>query len=134
MIELTSTLEGKTFPLHELERKLKPLGYAIGGGWEYDHGFFDYKMSSEEGYQFLRLPFRAVEGQLDSPGVVVQLGSPFVLAHIYQRGIDEFASPGNIGGSLNQFAAPEDPDGQVPDRYVITAKRLLEEAENVINA
>ncbi|KAB7706937.1 hypothetical protein F9802_07870 [Bacillus aerolatus] len=133
MIELSSALEGKSFNLYELEQKLKPLGYSIGGNWDYDHGFFDYKINAEEGYQFLRLPFTAIDGQLDSPGVTVEFGTPFVLAHVYERGLDDFASSGNIGGAFNQFSEPEDPDAEIKERYVISGKRLLEEAEKTLN-
>ena len=133
MIQLPSELEGKSFNLYELEQKLKPLGYSIGGNWDYDHGSFDYKINDEEGYQFLRLPFTVVNGQLDSPGVIVRFGSPFILAHIYERGIDELASPGNIGGAFNQFAEPEVADAEVKEKYLISGKRLLEEAEKVLN-
>ncbi|MFK2827266.1 YugN-like family protein [Bacillus sp. B190/17] len=133
MIQLPSALEGKTFNLHDLEQQLKPLGYSIGGNWDYDSGSFDYKIDDEEGYQFLRLPFTAVDGQLDSPGVIVQFGSPFVLAHVYQGGIDDVASSGNISGAFNQFAEPEDPDAQVKEEYVASGKRLLEEVERTLN-
>ncbi len=52
MIEIPSALEGKTFLLNVLEQELKPLGYVIGGNWDYDHGSFDYKMADDVGYQF----------------------------------------------------------------------------------
>lgn len=133
MIQLPSALEGKDFNLYDLEQKLKPLGYSIGGNWDYDHGSFDYKINDDEGYQFLRIPFTAINGQLDSPGVIVKLGSPFVLAHVYERGIDEPASPGNMGGAFNQFAEPEDPDAQIKEKYLMSGKRLLEEVEKTLN-
>jgi hypothetical protein len=41
MIELSSRLDGTLFKLYELEKTLKPLGYNIGGNWDYDHGSFD---------------------------------------------------------------------------------------------
>ncbi|KMY55137.1 hypothetical protein AC623_15410 [Bacillus sp. FJAT-27231] len=133
MIELPSALEGKRFNLYDLEQKLKPIGYSIGGNWDYDHGSFDYKMNNEDGYQFLRLPFTAINGQLDSPGVIVKFGSPFVLAHIFEGGIDELASPGNIGGAFNQFAEPKEADADVKEKYLISGKRILEETEKVLN-
>ncbi|WP_100332098.1 YugN-like family protein [Bacillus xiapuensis] len=134
MIELSSTLPGKSYTLYELEQKLKPMGYVIGGNWDYDHGSFDYKIDDQGGYQFLRLPFVAADGQLDSPGVTVRFGQPYVLSHVYQQGLDEEASAGNFSGSFNQFAEPEDPDGRLKEKYIISAKRLLEEAEKMLNA
>ncbi|WJP99935.1 YugN-like family protein [Geobacillus stearothermophilus] len=129
MIELPSRLEGKQFQLYHLEEQLKPLGYVIGGGWDYDHGYFDYKIADDLGYQFLRVPFRAVDGQLDSHGTSVELGRPFLLAHKYQQGIDDFADVGNVGAAFNQFAEPQDPDATVPERYISVGKALVQELE-----
>jgi len=129
MIEIPSALEGKTFLLNVLEQELKPLGYVIGGNWDYDHGSFDYKMADDVGYQFLRLPFVAIDGQLDSYGATVELKRPYVLCHKYQRGLDDNVHIGNINASFNQFSEPEDPDATVPDRYVAMAKTLVKDLE-----
>lgn len=110
MIPIPSKIEGAEFQLYKLEQELKPLGYSIGGNWEYDHGYFDYKIDSEVGYQFLRVPFQSVDGQLDSQGATVELGRPFLLSHKYQIGIDDHAHVGNGSASFNQFSEPEDPD------------------------
>ncbi len=59
MIEIPSRLEGKQFQLYHLEEQLKPMGYTIGGGWDYDHGYFDYKIADDVGYQVFA---RAVSG------------------------------------------------------------------------
>ena len=54
LIPIQSKLEGCTYALYKLEEVMKPLGYSIGGNWDYDKGCFDYKIDEEEGYQFLR--------------------------------------------------------------------------------
>ncbi|ARP43934.1 putative protein YlbA [Geobacillus thermodenitrificans] len=132
MIEIPSRLEGKQFQLYDLEQKLKPLGYVIGGGWDYDHGYFDYKIADHVGYQFLRVPFQAVDGQLDSHGTTVELGRPFLLAHKYQRGIDDFAGVGNVGAAFNQFSEPQDPDATVPEQYISVGKALVQDLERLL--
>ncbi|WP_332634253.1 YugN-like family protein [Halalkalibacter flavus] len=135
MIALQSTVEGKEMKLKELEDKLKPLGYDIGGGWEYDHGYFDYKIDEEDGYTFLRLPFRAVDGELDQRGVTVQLGTPFLLNHKYQEGLDDNPDVFNglfrmaYNSAINQFQEPVDKDSTVDQKYMPTAKSLVEELE-----
>jgi hypothetical protein len=129
MIEIPSALEGKTFQLYKLERELKPLGYVIGGNWDYDHGSFDYKIDDEVGYQFLRLPFEAVDGQLDSHGTTVKLGRPYLLSHKYQIGVDDHAHIGNFSASFNQFSEPEDPDARFPEKYISVGKALVKELE-----
>lgn len=77
MISIPSSLEGQSFLFRELEQVLKPIGYTIGGGWEYDRGFFDYKISDQDGYLFLRIPVEANKGRLDERGQLLQSARPF---------------------------------------------------------
>ncbi|MBS4195189.1 YugN-like family protein [Lederbergia citri] len=133
MFEINSTIEGKEFNLHKLEQLLKPKGYVIGGNWEYDRGFFDYKMADDGGYQFLRVPFTAVWGELDTPGVVVKLGTPFVLSHVYQKGLDDHADSSNMSASFNQFSEPEDSDGSLDEKYIQMGKDLVNELETIVS-
>ncbi|TYR78737.1 hypothetical protein FZC66_18385 [Priestia megaterium] len=134
MIELPSKLEGSLFKLYQLERTLKPLGYIIGGNWDYDHGSFDYKLDDKVGYQFLRIPFQAMDGQLDSQGTTVQIGTPYLLSHKYQVGLDDHVHVGNVNASFNQFAEPQDSDATFPDEYISLGKELLLEAEEALKS
>lgn len=129
MIEIPSKLDGQSFALYDLELKLKPLGYSIGGNWEYDHGSFDYKINSEEDYQYLRLPFVATAGQLDASNTTVRLGTPFLLSHKYQIGLDDHAKIGNFSASFNQFQEPKDKDATFPSEYIDLGKELVSELE-----
>ncbi|MBM7096274.1 MULTISPECIES: YugN-like family protein [Alteribacter] len=130
MIEVQSPLENQEYELIELEQKLKPLGYVIGGGWEYDHGYFDYVMNDESSYLCVRLPFFATDGELDRKGVEVQLGRPFLLAHKYQRGLDDNVQDPNP--LTNQFSEPQDPDAEFPEEWIKTGKEYIKELEQVI--
>ncbi|MDL4842550.1 YugN-like family protein [Aquibacillus rhizosphaerae] len=132
MIPLTSKLENLVIPLYELEKQLKPLGYTIGGDWDYEAGSLDYRMADDDGYQFIRIPFKVEQGMLDAPGALVRLGSPFILTHKYQDGIDEGAENGVFQGSVNQFQAPVDSDAEVPEKYAEKGKRLIEQIENIL--
>lgn len=134
MIPIPSKLEGKTFKLYKLEKELKPLGYSIGGNWDYDHGAFDYKIDDEVGYQFLRVPFEAVDGQLDSQGTTVTLGRPFLLSHKYQVGLDDHVSTDldMLSASMDQFSEPQDKDASFPDKYIELGRSLVKELENVL--
>lgn len=132
MIELSSRVEGKQFDLYRLEQKLKPIGYSIGGNWDYDHGAFDYKISEEDGYQFLRLPFSAVDGQLDAGNCTVKLGRPFLLSHQYEAGLDEHGASGTFSGTLNQFQEPVDKDASISDWSIDTGKALVAELESLL--
>ena len=130
MIEIPSALEGKTFRLYKLEQELKPLGYTIGGNWDYDHGSFDYKIDDRVGYQFLRVPFEAIDGQLDSDGTTVKLGRPFLLSHKYQLGLDDHVHDDNLESLINQFSEPQDPDATFPEKYIDLGKALVRELED----
>jgi hypothetical protein len=132
MIPVPSKLENKTFSLYDLEQTLKPIGYAIGGNWDYDHGSFDYKIDDEVGYQFLRVPFSAVDGQLDSQGTTVKIGQPFLLSHKYQIGLDDDVHLGRYKASIDQFSEPVDPDASFPEKYVDVGKSLVRELEGVL--
>ena len=39
MYEIPTKIEGKQYSLYKLEEALKPIGYSIGGGWDYDQGY-----------------------------------------------------------------------------------------------
>lgn len=132
MNEIPSKLEGMQFDLYELELALKPLGYSIGGNWDYDHGYFDYKFNDEEAYQFVRLPFRAIEGQLDSAGCKVELGRPFVLSHQYQEGLDDHAMIGNFSASINQFTEPVDKDASLSEDSVQIGNNIVQKLEETL--
>jgi hypothetical protein len=130
MIEITSSIEGKHYDLYKLEQILKPLGYSVGGNWDYDHGYFDYKIDDEVGYQFVRVPFKAIDGQLDSRNCTVELQRPFLLSHKYQIGIDhERSDIGNASATFNQFQEPVDSDASFPDKYIDLGQSLVKELE-----
>lgn len=129
MIPIPSKIESQVFSLYDLEQKLKPLGYVIGGNWEYEHGSFDYEISDKVGYQYLRVPFTAVNGQLDAPQVTVEMGEPFLLSHKYQRGLDDHTHVGNFKASFDQFSEPVDPDAEFPEEYVEVGRELVQELE-----
>jgi len=132
MYKIPSQIEGEHFELYKLEQMLKPIGYSIGGGWDYDHGFFDFKMADDDGYHFLRLPFSSIEGALDTDGTIVELGTPFILTHVYQNDLDDFAGIGNVSASFDQFAEPKDEDADIPKKYVDFGKELVRELEQIL--
>ncbi|WP_078379235.1 YugN-like family protein [Sutcliffiella halmapala] len=132
MIPIPSKVEGTDFHLYKLEKELQELGYSIGGNWDYDHGYFDYKIDDKVGYQYLRVPFQAVDGQLDSQGTTVRIGRPFLLSHKYQIGVDDNAHVGNGAAAFNQFSEPVDSDASFPKEYVELGRSLVKELEAVL--
>lgn len=99
----TSAIDGQSFLLQELEQVMKPLGYMVNGGWEYDHGYFDYKIDDRDGYLFLRVPVNAVQGSLDERGAAVRIGTPFMLRQVLQTDVDDQAEGGPFQSLFNQL-------------------------------
>ncbi|PLR92696.1 YugN-like family protein [Bacillus sp. T33-2] len=129
MIDIPSKIEAKHYDLYKLEQLLKPLGYSIGGNWEYDHGSFDYEIDDRMGYLFLRLPFKAIDGQLDSHGCTVELQRPFLISHVYEPGLDNQGDAGSFSAAFNQFAEPVDKDGTFPGQNIEIGRSLVKELE-----
>ncbi|WP_085522903.1 YugN family protein [Tuberibacillus sp. Marseille-P3662] len=130
---IESELNGQVLPLIELENILKPMGYAIGGNWDYDHGSFDYKIDDEGSYVFLRLPFEAVEGELDRDGCVVRLGEPFLLHHKYRTDNEQTdVDIGSLSASVNQFQTPLEKDAEMSDEFVDIGKDYVQKVEQAV--
>ncbi|CDQ39230.1 MULTISPECIES: YugN-like family protein [Virgibacillus] len=132
MVPLESRLENKIYSLYVLEEILKPEGFVIGSNWDYDKGYFDLKMDDQGTYYFLRIPFYAVQGSLDFPGVTVRLEKPFLLGHQYQSGYDSKGSAGLVQDTFNQFQAPTDPDTEIPEEYIDSGKALMKKVEDLV--
>ncbi len=133
MEQLSFSLEGQAFYLIDLEDRLKPMGFNISNNWEYDHGFFDYKISQDGSYYFLRLPFRTVEGLLDSDDCVVAFDSPVLLHHKYRGDYDQAAvNINNFNASINQFQTPLEKDAEIEPEMFEKGDEILRKAENAI--
>jgi YugN-like family len=132
MKPIKSRLENELCALNEAEVTLKDMGFSYGGNWEYDHGYFDYKFDDEKGYTFLRIPFKAIEGELDKKDTVIQLGQPFLLAHKYQIGLDDNGGTGSFSGSVNQFSEPQDPDASIDKQWIGLGQELIQRVESAL--
>ncbi|MFZ3576800.1 YugN family protein [Virgibacillus sp. DJP39] len=132
MVPIDSTIENTMFSLYVLEELLKPEGFVIGSSWDYDSGYFDYLLDNKQAYYYLRIPFYAVAGSLDYPGVTVRVDKPFLLAHEYQKGIDEKAETGALSGAVDQFQTPTNPDAEMPHEYIEMGKDLTKRVEGLL--
>ncbi|AUJ25903.1 YugN family protein [Virgibacillus dokdonensis] len=132
MVPIQTSLEDETYALFKLEEVLKPTGFVIGSSWEYDHGYLDIKLDDRGTYYFLRIPFKAIAGALDSPGVIVRLQQPFVLGHQYESGNDIDSRNGAVQGLVNQFQTPTDPDTDIPKEYIDMGKDYIKEVEALL--
>ncbi|CAM3285739.1 YugN family protein [Brevibacillus invocatus] len=100
--------------------------------WDYEHGYFDC-MLDEQGMVYLRLPVKVLQGELDSPDAWLEMGTPFVLKHVYQTGVEEdigYYEP-VVSAVMNQFQEPVDKDGEVEDRWIRQAEQRVRQLEAI---
>lgn len=116
----------------EAKNILDPLGFTLGGNWDYDRGSFDCALDDGK-KTWIRIPFRVVSGSLDSEqeaqDTLIRFDAPYVLRHIYNEGIDHKAGVKVAGGLIDQFQEPVDPDAPVDPLSEQLAKDRLREAE-----
>ncbi|ELK45945.1 YugN-like family protein [Halobacillus sp. BAB-2008] len=134
MIPLSSPLTGTTYKFNELEKELQGLGFKLADNWDYEHGYFDYKIDDHVGYQFIRLPFAVTSGSLDAPSdyALVEMKEPFLLSHKYNPGLDDNVKEGNFRAIFDQFQEPVDKDASFPEEHVHTGRELLKKVEQAL--
>lgn len=138
MIPLESKLENREFKFADVRGVLGDLGYALGGGWEYDRGSFDRALDGDKQQVWLRLPFTATMGHIDAEqddsDAVIRFGQPLVLRHVYEEGVDQDAGARLFGGLFDQFSAPADPDAEVGREWAGRAAEMLRITEGALLA
>lgn len=99
--------------------------------WDYEQGFFDRALD-EQNTVYLRLPIKVLQGELDSADAWVELGTPYVLRHLYRTGMEEdvgYVMP-VASAMMNQFQEPIDKDADVDARWMRKAEAIVKEMEN----
>ena len=127
MIELNSLIQGQRFEKGELEEFLTAQGFTVGGGWDYDHAYFDYVFQKTPYYDVLRIPVYVKSGDFEQASAKLECGIPFLLRHCYQYGIDDEKDAlfGLGGGALNQFQKTTNPDAPISEKLVVQGAELL---------
>ncbi|MCU6796353.1 YugN-like family protein [Paenibacillus sp. WQ 127069] len=136
MIPIKSVLTNYEEPFDEVSRQLHQFEFTLGGNWDYDHGYFDRYL--DDAHQvWLRIPFEVTHGTLDgdtgATDAIICMGTPFVLKHIYNDGLDKEAHLNVSGALIDQFQEPIDKDAPVEDKWVAAAKDMLGKVERVWN-
>lgn len=117
MLHLETDMENKQMSFGYATKMLKKHGFCLGGGWEYDRGFFDNAMHREKGETiYVRMPFEVLEGELDKSDALIQFQKPFVIKHVVHVGLDRDESSLLTTTGLNQFQEPLDKDGYIRDK------------------
>src|SRR5688572_7751046 len=109
MIPLSSTLEGFEANYKYLRDQFEKEDFHLGGGYTYEHGYFDKgldQVESQASRYYLRIPVYALDGNLDEPETMLQIGKPFVIKHEFRTGNDPSGDVGVISALVNQFSKP----------------------------
>lgn len=137
MIPLQSQLEHVDGPYADIKQHVDRCGFVLGGNWDYDHGYFDKALDDKQ-QVWLRVPFHVSRGRLEgesseaNASTHIVFGTPFVLNHLYEEGIDEEGRSGPLRSLIDQFQSPADPDAPLDDHWVIIAREALTELEQAV--
>ncbi|RTE06340.1 YugN family protein [Paenibacillus whitsoniae] len=133
MRTVPSSIEHVKETFDSVRAQLSKFDFSLGGNWDYDHGYFD-KSLDEANKVWLRIPVQVITGRIDGDSeatdALVEVGTPFVLNHVYNEGLDTSAEAETYGALVDQFQAPLDPDGHVEEKWVQAAKDVLKNVEN----
>ncbi|WP_127587945.1 YugN family protein [Paenibacillus koleovorans] len=130
---LASSLENRVDEFDHLRNVMQEHQFTLGGNWDYDHGCYDRYL--DEAHQvWLRVPFQTVSGRLDgesasNPDTSIRIGTPYVLKHVYNEGLDEEAQMRLTTALIDQFQEPVNSDAPVEDHWVEQAAQVLQQVE-----
>lgn len=117
MIQLETDIEKKQMYFGYAQKVLKKYGFDMGGGWDYDSGFFDGILNREGGETiYLRIPFQVLRGELDRSDAWIEFQKPFVIKHVVNVGLEHDSNSLLTASGLNQFQKPLDKDGYIHDK------------------
>jgi hypothetical protein len=137
MYPISSSLTSQVQEFVPFRSTVAEQGFTLGGNWDYLNGSFDYALD-DANQVWLRLPFKVIHGNLDSEteenDAKIRFGEPYVLKHIYEKGLDREARPAAMTAVLNQFSEPVNPDADIEPRWIGEAKRKLHEIESIFPA
>lgn len=132
MIALSSDLQGQEKRYADFYRSVRQNNFSLGGNWDYGHGSFDRSLDDNR-QVWLRIPFRVTRGEFDGEkednDAWIELGTPFVLKHVYNKGLDAEADPKMLGALMDQFQDPVDKDAEVEEKWVKLAQDLMWDVE-----
>src|SRR5690554_2136143 len=117
MLYLETDIEGKQMTFGEAQMELRKHGFTLGGGWEYNYGFFDGILHRESGETiYLRIPIKVLKGELDRKDAWIEFKQPFVIKHIVHVGLDKDSNSLIAATGFEQFQKPIDTDGYIHDK------------------
>lgn len=141
MLKLQTKLEGQITTFGVVNDCVRDLGYHLGGNWDYERGCFDHILCQEGGESiYIRIPFIVMAGELDNYEATIRFGTPYIIKHVVNIGLDSEGSSLLDATGFSQFQKPLDKDGKIIDknRWIhageVAVENLLNcmQAENVL--
>lgn len=136
MIKLNTAIEGKRVSFGTARHIFKSFGCSFCSNFEYDQGKFDAVLWREGGETiYLRVPFYVIDGMLDHSNAYIEFGTPFVIKHVVNIGLDYDENSLVTATGLSQFQEPLDTDGQIRDksRWAIAGEETVDQIVNSMN-
>lgn len=130
MIKLQTNMEGRRAYFGAVKNIFHSKGCSFCSNFDYHQGKFDALLYREGGESiYLRIPIYVVDGELDYSNALIEFGTPFVIKHVVNIGLDydENAFLTATTG-LAQFQEPLDTDGQIRDK-----SRWVQAGEDTVN-
>lgn len=132
MVPLNSAIIGREEAFEQVRGYFHEHEFVLGGNWDYNHGYFDRHLD-EARTVWLRIPLTVTRGVLDgdtdSTDAIVKIGTPFVLKHLYNDGLDAEAHANTFGALVDQFQEPVNKDAPVGRSWIEKAEKLLRKVE-----
>jgi hypothetical protein len=137
MIPIPSNIEGKQLTFQTIKHQLEQDEFYLGGGYTYEHGYFDKTLDSEEEHgnrYFLRIPVYQIQGDIGDPNTLVELGRPFVIKHEFRTQTnDPTADAGTFSGLIDQFTKPIPvEDHPIDKKWIKRAKEFIQRVEGIV--
>lgn len=132
---INSSIENKVQDYIFSKNELDKLAFTLGGNWDYNGGSFDRALDDERTV-WLRIPFEMTHGQFDGEvdklDAPIQFGTPYVLRHLYEDGLDDSAEFHTYGGLVDQFQKPSRMDADIGTKWIDQGQVIVKQAEQLL--
>ncbi|MFJ5621257.1 YugN family protein [Peribacillus loiseleuriae] len=118
MIQLQTEIEGKRAYFGAVRDIFHSYGCSFCSNFDYEQGKFDSLLWRDGGESiYLRVPIYVLDGALDHSSALIKFGTPFVIKHVVNIGLDHDENSFLTGTTgLDQFQTPLDNDDYINDK------------------
>lgn len=136
MFEIQTGIEGKRSNFGVMRDIFDSHGCSFCSNFDYHQGKFDALLWRDGGESiYLRVPFTVLDGELDHYDAHIEFGTPFIIKHVVNIGLDHDENAFLTTTGLNQFQEPVDKDGYIYDksRWAKAGEETIEQVMSSTN-